>query len=177
MTRLAVMAVFESPDRVTRVVGDLQHAGFESTDVSVVFPRSAADGSVALAHDARTDTAEGGMGAGGAFGGTLGLLLGIVAMSIPGLGLVAIAGPIVGALVGVAAGAAVGGLAGTLVSLGVPAAEAERYEGSVRGGGVLVAVHAADSARAERAQEILDRCGGLDIILTSEEWPRTGVTG
>jgi hypothetical protein len=175
MTKLAVMAVFDSPDRVSRVIGYLQHAGFESTDVSVVFPRNDTDGSGAA--DACTKAAEGGMGAGGAFGGTLGLLLGIVAMTIPGLGLVAIAGPIVGALVGAAAGAAVGGLAGTLISLGVPAAEAERYEGSVRGGSVLVAVHAADPASAGRARDILSQSGGLDMIVTREDWPRTGVTG
>ena len=49
------------------------------------------------------------MAAGGALGGTLGLLAGVGALAIPGLGPFIAAGPIMGALAGLGVGGAVGG--------------------------------------------------------------------
>jgi hypothetical protein len=56
-----------------------------------------------------------GVAAGGAIGGTLGLLAWIGALAIPGIGPFVAAGPIMGALAGLGVGGAVGGLIGALV--------------------------------------------------------------
>ena len=61
-----------------------------------------------------------GASAGGALGGTIGLLAGIGALAIPGLGPFIAAGPIIAALSGGAIGAGVGGLTGGLIGLGIP---------------------------------------------------------
>lgn len=63
----------------------------------------------------------------------LGLLAGIGALAIPGVGpLVAPAGPIMAALSGAAVGAAIGGIGGALIGMGIPEYEAKQYETKIR---------------------------------------------
>ena len=107
-------------------------------------------------------------------GGALGLLAGIGAIAIPGLGPFIAAGPIMGALAGVGAGGAVGGLIGALTGMGVPEYEAKRYEGRVRNGGVLLSVHCDTSQQITRAKEVLKRTGADDVASSSEEAVGTG---
>ena len=60
-------------------------AGFRQEDISVLFPAN--EGTKDFAHEKNTKAPEGaatGVGAGGAIGGTLGLLVGIGALTIPG---------------------------------------------------------------------------------------------
>ena len=109
-----------------------------------------------------------GVAGGGLLGGTIGLLAGIGALAIPGLGPFIAAGPLMAALSGAAAGAAVGGITGALIGLGIPEIEAKRYEGKVRGGNLLVAVHVDDGNEQKRAEEILKRAGAQDVSTTSE---------
>src|SRR6185295_19443066 len=98
-----------------------------------------------------------GVGAGGALGGTLGLLVGIGALAIPGLGPLIAAGPILAALSGAAAGAAVGGITGALIGMGIPELEAKQYEGKIRGGNILLSIHVDDAGERARAKKILER--------------------
>jgi uncharacterized membrane protein len=71
-------------------------------------------------------------------------------------------------LSGVAAGAAVGGISGALVGMGIPENEARSYEGRVRAGNVLVAVHTDSPTEQRVARDILDRVGAHDIDVTNE---------
>ena len=66
-------------------------------------------------------------------------------------------------LTGVGVGAAVGGLTGALVGLGIPEFEAKRYEGLVRGGRILLSVHADDPDWRSKATAILEATGAEDI--------------
>lgn len=106
-------------------------------------------------------------------GGTLGLLLGLGAIAIPGLGPFIAAGPIMAALAGAGVGGAVGTLTGALVGLGVPEYEAKRYETFLNAGGSLLSVHADDREWAARARDILDRFGAKGIDKTTEAPSRT----
>ena len=81
-----------------------------------------------------------GVGVGGVVGGTLGLLAGIGALAIPGVGPLIAAGPIIASLAGMGVGGAIVGLVGALVGLGIPEYEAKLYDGRVRDGGVLLSV-------------------------------------
>jgi len=153
----------------SRIVTDLEGAGFTEDDISLLMPDR--DGSHDFAHERSTKAPEGaaaGVSAGGAIGGTLGLLAGIGTLAIPGLGPFIAAGPIMAALSGAAVGAAVGGVTGALVGLGVPEYEAKRYEGKIKGGNVLVSVHAENSDQAKTAKEIFERDGGEDIATSGE---------
>jgi len=102
-------------------------------------------------------------------GGTLGLLAGIGALAIPGVGPFIAAGPIMGALAGLGVGGAVGGLVGALVGMGIPEYEAKRYEGRVKEGGVLLSVHCDTSEEITRAKGILKGTGANDIASAGEE--------
>jgi len=69
---------------------------------------------------------------------------------------------------GAATGAAVGGLTGALVGLGIPEIEAKAYEGKIRGGNVLIAVHTEDRETQRAAEEILKNAGAHHVAATNE---------
>jgi hypothetical protein len=103
------------------------------TDVNV-------DRAGAAAEDAGHVDAGRGLVAGGIFGGLTGLLVGLGALAIPGLGPIIAAGPLAGAITGILAGGATGGIAGALLDAGVPDEHATALAGRVAGGDVLVSV-------------------------------------
>src|SRR6266550_298314 len=166
----AVFGIFPSRSQAEPAVDALMAAGYQREDVSVLAPDQRA--SHELATEKNTKAPEGtatGATAGGAIGGTLGLLAGIGALAIPGLGPFIAAGPIMGALAGVGAGAATGGLIGALVGMGMPEYEAKRYEGRVKDGGILISVHCDDSAWVDKAKDLLKRAGAEDISSAGEK--------
>lgn len=158
-------------DRVTAetIVDQLKASGFGDNDLSVLFPDK--QGTRDFAHEHNTKAPEGavaGVGAGGALGGTLGLLAGIGALAIPGLGPFIAAGPLVAALSGAAVGAAAGGLTGALIGMGIPEIEAKMYEGKVKGGNLLVAVHTENAEQQKVAERIFKSHKAEDISTLSE---------
>jgi uncharacterized protein (TIGR02271 family) len=118
------------------------------------------------------DTAKG-AGIGAAIGGLGGLLLGLGALAIPGIGPVVAAGPIVAALTGAGVGAVTGGIIGALVDLGIPEESAHIYAESVRRGNILVAAQVADD-RVDAATRIMEREGLIDIEHESASWRSSG---
>jgi hypothetical protein len=165
----AVYGIFASRERAEMCIETLNRAGFQNPDISVLMADRTATGQIAT--EKHTKAPEGtatGATAGGVIGGTLGLLAGIGALAIPGVGPFIAAGPIMGTLAGLGAGAAAGGLIGALLGMGVPEYEAKRYEGRVKDGGILVSVHCANSEREDVAKEKLKECGAEDISSASE---------
>src|SRR5687767_11632608 len=164
-----VIGILEDQIQAENVVTQLQGAGFAGNDISVLFPDKR--GTKDFAHEHNTKAPEGavaGVAGGGVVGGTIGLLAGIGALAIPGLGPFIAAGPLMAALSGAAAGAAIGGITGALIGLGIPEIEAKKYEGKLKGGNILVAVSVATSEQVNRAKEILRREGADDISSTTE---------
>jgi len=88
--------------------------GFSPNNISVLFRTKT--GTRDFAHEQHTKAPEGAARRFwqrcGAYGGSLGRMLGSGALAIPGLGPFIAAGPIMAALAGAGAGAAAGGLAG-----------------------------------------------------------------
>jgi len=171
--KLSVLGLFHDQETLGRAVETLQTAGFPTTDISVLMPRSQSDR--LFAHEHHTKAPEGattGAVAGGVIVGALGLLVGLGVLAIPGLGALVVAGPIVGALTGIGAGGTVGGIAGALVGMGIPEYEAKRYEEFVEEGGILMSVHCDDEAAAHRARGILDGFGATGIDKMREEHVR-----
>ena len=165
----AVMCIVQNQNQAESVVGQLQSAGFANSDISVLFPNKS--GTKDFAHEHNTKAPEGaiaGAGAGGVLGGALGLLAGIGALAIPGLGPFIAAGPLLAALSGAAAGATVGGITGALIGMGIPEIEAKRYEGKIKGGNLLISVHTETSDEQKRAETIFKTARAEDICSTSE---------
>jgi hypothetical protein len=173
----AAFGLYRNRQHVEQGVDALLNAGFRNEDISVLLPEN--EGTKDFAHEKHTKAPEGaatGAGTGMAVGGTLGLLAGIGALAIPGLGPFIAAGPIMGALAGLGAGGAVGGLIGALVGMGIPEYEAKRYEGRIKTGGVLLSVHCDTSDEITRAKDVLKRTGAEDISSTGEEGVGAGTT-
>ena len=169
MANTAVFGIY--PDRLSteNAVAALKEAQFRNTDISVLFPEN--EGTKDFAHVKNTKAPEGattGASSGAVIGGTLGWLVGIGALAIPGLGPFIAAGPLLAALAGVGAGGVVGGLTGALIGMGIPEYEAKRYEGRVKGGGVLLSVHSDNSDWTRRAKQILEETGAQDISSAGE---------
>ena len=165
----AVFGIYHTRNQAELIVDRLLASGFSHADISVLLQDSAS--SEDFAHDKNTKAPEGtttGVATGGAIGGTLGLLAGIGALVIPGLGALVAAGPIMAALAGLGVGGAVGGLIGALIGMGIPEDEAQRYEGRIKAGGVLLSVHCATSAEIARARDLLKRNGAEDVLLAGE---------
>ncbi len=165
----SVIGIVETQIQAERIVDQLQAAGVASGDISVLFPDKR--GSKDFAHEHNTKAPEGavvGVGAGGVVGGTLGLLAGIGALAIPGVGPLIAAGPLLATLSGVAAGAAVGGVAGGLIGLGVPEFEAKSYEGKIRTGNILMAVRPDNGETEKPAKQIFEAHDAHDIAVTGD---------
>lgn len=164
-----VIGIVDGEVQAENIVQRLGQQGFANADISAIFPDK--HGSRDFAHEHNTKAPEGavvGVTSGGVLGGALGLLAGIGALAIPGLGPFIAAGPLMAALSGAAAGAAVGGVAGALIGMGIPEIEAKKYEGKLRGGNILIAAHVDNSEEEARAEEVFRREGAHDISSTSE---------
>lgn len=166
----AVFGIYATPATAENGVDHLLTLGFANSAISVLLPDD--ETTRAFAHEKKTKAPEGtaaGVATGGIIGGTLGLLAGVGALAIPGIGPLIAAGPIVGALAGLGAGGAVGGIVGALVGMGIPEYEAKRYEGAVKDGGTLLSVHCDTSERVDLAKQALQDTGARDIASAGEE--------
>lgn len=142
-----IVGVFHNEDEAIRAIEGLKQQGYPSEDISVI-AKDRAD-LKAVEEETGTKAPEGlatGAAAGGMLGGVTGLLVGIGALTIPGVGPIIAAGPIAATLAGAAVGAGAGGLVGGLIGLGIPEEEAKQYDDYVRKGNILVLVRS-DSGR------------------------------
>ncbi len=104
------------------------------------------------------DNISDGVISGGVLGGIAGLLIGAGSMIIPGLGIIAAAGPITGLL----SGAVTGGVVGGLIDLGIPESKSRQYESDVRRGKVLFSMKT-DEDKVNRITSILRNSGASNI--------------
>lgn len=166
---IAVFGIYRDRASAENAVDRFRAEGFRNEDISVLMQDNV--GTKDFAHQKETKAPEGtttGVVAGGAIGGTLGLLAGIGALAIPGLGPFIAAGPIMGALAGLGSGGLVGGIIGALVGMGIPEYEAKRYEGRIKEGGILFSVHCDDGNWAKKAKALLNETGAEQISSTGE---------
>lgn len=147
----------------------LRGAGFRAADISVLQPETPGTKDIGVENATKSpEGAAAGGAAGAVTGGVLGWLVGIGALAIPGVGPFIAAGPIMAALAGMGAGAALGGASGALVGLGIPEYEAQRYEGRIKSGGILLSVHCDDSDWTAKAKTLLKNADFEDISSSGE---------
>lgn len=145
------VGVFSSRQDAEKALSELRDSGFPMQKVSVVARDSNQTSEIAGVgvgdhlNDSKTaDDAKTGAVAGGALGGLTGLLVGVSALAIPGVGPLALAGVTATAIATTLSGGAIGAVAGTIIggltSLGIPEEQAKVYNDRVSGGGYLVMV-------------------------------------
>jgi hypothetical protein len=117
-----------------------------------------------------------GAGLGGTVGALGALWLAVEAVTVPVIGPIVAAGPLVATLVGAAGGAAVGGVVGGLVELGVPEREAELYAEALRRGGAMLVVQT-DEADDQTVVDVLGRFEPVDLDRRAEQWRKRGWSG
>lgn len=157
-------------DRISLVASD-QEGRYSSAlnsddDVASDLPRDEVAG----------DNVAGGAATGAVVGGLGGLLLGLGALAIPGIGPAIAAGPLVSAVVGAGVGAAVGGLVGALINAGVPEEQAGYYAEGVRRGGTLVTVEAPDE-QVDEVVRAMERHDPINVDERASTWRQEGWTG
>jgi hypothetical protein len=155
----AVIAVFDSHERAEEIVKDLQRSGFDMKKLSIIGKGfHSEEQPVGFYTTGERVKFWGGTGA--LWGGLWGLLVGAAFFWIPGVGPLAVGGPLVAILVGALEGAVVvGGLSAfgaVLYSLGVPKESILQYETAVKADKFLVIAHG-DAAEVERARSIMER--------------------
>jgi uncharacterized membrane protein len=134
-----VVGVYETEQEAIIAIEDLVKQGYNKQDICVIGQdlknvNHIADETGTVAEE----SAATGALAGGTLGGLTGLLVGVGALAIPGVGPIIAAGPIASSLIGAVAGAGLGGLTGALIAIGIPDDEAEYYGNSVKEGKILV---------------------------------------
>jgi len=162
MAQRTFSRMYDNYDDAKAVVNNVEAAGVPHSDISLVANADAHGRSdTSTTHDATGTGAGTGAVAGTVLGGGAGLLAGIGALAIPGVGPVIAAGWLVATLAGAGVGAAAGGLVGSLTGAGVSKDEADVYAEGVKRGGSLVTVRA-DEADAARIESILAQRGSTD---------------
>ena len=176
MTR-TITALFDDYDDAVDAVRRLKQAGIPDAQMSVVSGSEKHRSSTRSDRDDDT-VSDAGKGAaiGGAIGGGAGLLAGLGMLAIPGLGPVVAAGWLASTLAGLAAGATTGGLIGALVDTGLSEDEAHAYAEGIRRGGTMVSVRV-DDALAQRAIDILDNEGTVNMNQRTAQWRNEGWSG
>lgn len=165
----AVIGTVDTRAQAEQVVVELQKLGFTASDISVLFPDRKGTNDFAIEQGTKApEGAAAGAGTGGLLGGALGLLAGIGALAIPGLGPFIAAGPIIATLSGAAVGAGVGGLTGALIGMGIPEIEAKLYEGKVKSGKMLIAVHTDDAHQQKQAKAVFELADAKDVATMAE---------
>jgi hypothetical protein len=144
---VSTYAIYPSMSAVHTGADALKAAGFRHTDISVLY----------------SDDAVAGAATGATVVVLLGYLAGIGALTLPGIGPLLAAGPILGALAGIGAAGATRGLIDALAGLGIPPDEAQRYEGRLRQGGILLSAYCDNGEWASGAKQILNETGAEHV--------------
>ncbi len=168
-----VVGLYDRFEDAQAAVRDLIDHGFKREDISLI----ASDANGEFTHQLDQQGNATGQkskvgkdaGIGAVVGGLGGLLIGLGALAIPGVGPVIAAGPIAGLLGGGAVGAAAGGLVGALTKSGVPQEQAQYYAEGVRRGGVLVTANTPDD-QMQQAVDIMNMHNPVDVDRRVSDW-------
>jgi len=156
----SVYCLASSEPQANEILTHLRNLRFSSSEISVLL-KDKETKNISVKEDAIRGARKGGIA-----GGVLGALAGLTALSIPAVGPLLAAGPLLGAFGGAAVGGVVGGLAGgsgALTHIGIPEEHTPRIEEKIHDGAILIAVHSNDPARLDRALRVFKSSGAEDI--------------
>jgi hypothetical protein len=161
----AVYCLAKSEEQADAILTHLRNLNFRSSEVSILL-KDEFTKNISVKEDVVRGAEKGSL-----VGGALGALAGLTALTIPVVGPILAAGPIVAAIGGAAVGGVVGGLAGgsgALTRMGVPKDAAPRLEQMLDEGGIFIVVHSKESAKLDTALRVF-KSSGADEIYAAED--------
>lgn len=160
-----VVAIFDDYSHAETAARQVKDRGLRTDDISIVARQGDNDqnesgrATATMGTKPRVnDNISDGVVTGGILGGLAGLLIGAGSMAIPGLGIIAAAGPITGLL----SGAVTGGIVGGLVDLGIPENRSRQYETDIKAGKVLFSMKT-DEDKIDDIGSILRNNGAVSV--------------
>lgn len=167
-----IAAIFDSYSSAESAARQINDRGLKTDDISIIAKQGdEAEGNnytMGIGNDLnmstgtdirrKNDNISDGVVTGGILGGLAGLLIGAGSMVIPGLGIIAAAGPITGLL----SGAVTGGIVGGLVDLGIPENKSKQYETDIKAGKVLFSMRT-DEDKVDQIASILRNNGAVSV--------------
>ncbi|NLK98320.1 general stress protein [Defluviitalea saccharophila] len=151
-----VIALFDTRQDAENAAYELRSQNLRMDDISIVAKDGAENNTEG--DQMTNDNISDGVTTGSVLGGLAGLLIGAGSFVVPGLGVIAAAGPIAGLL----SGAITGGIVGGLIDLGIPESATPRYEQGLREGKVILTTKATDE-NVDAVTDILKNFGGFDV--------------
>jgi uncharacterized membrane protein len=159
-----IVALFNNNTHAEKAARDIKDRGLRTADISIIAKQDEEQGrgtaTMGTGTKAANDNISDGVVTGGILGGLAGLLIGAGSMVIPGLGIIAAAGPITGLL----SGAVTGGIVGGLVDLGIPESKRRQYETDIRAGKILFSMKTDDDKIDDIASTL--RSDGAESVDT-----------
>ena len=152
-----VIGVFTNRDQCEKAIRTMRARGFQDNEISVVARGQQGQPGGRGDQEAGADVSEG-VTWGGALGGIAGLLAGVGALAMPGIGPIVAAGPLAATL----GGALTGGVAGGLLDLGIPENRGRFYEEELKKGRMLAVVQT-DTSRIDEAAQLLRDNGATNV--------------
>lgn len=171
-----IVGLFDTLTEAQGAVQELVNKGFSRDTISIAANNAAGEYTQSTTSSEEWSGTATGAATGATIGGIGGLLVGLGALAIPGVGPIVAAGPLIAALTGAGIGAVAGGLIGALTDIGVPEEEAGYYAEGVRRGGTLVTINAEDNM-ADKAIDILEDHNAVDVEQRASSWKQSGWTG
>ena len=167
MKENTAIAIFNSHHAAEEAVRQLQNEGFDMKKLSIIGKDYETEDQVVGFYNTGDRVKY--WGKMGAFwGGLWGMLFGAALFWVPGIGLLAIGGPIVswliGALEGAVVVAGVSALGAALYSIGIPKDSIVSYETALKGGKFLLVAHGTTDD-VNRAKELLQASGADDLTV------------
>ncbi|MFZ5986502.1 MAG: hypothetical protein ACOYWZ_05160 [Bacillota bacterium] len=165
-----IVAIFDNHSSAENAAQQIKDQGLRTNDISIVARQgdegnkgndlTMGAGNMATGTNTRAinDNISDGVVTGGILGGLAGLLIGAGSMAIPGLGIIAAAGPITGLL----SGAVTGGIVGGLVDLGIPENRSRQYETDIKAGKTLFSMKT-DDDKIDQVASILRNNGAVSV--------------
>ncbi|MDO8685621.1 MAG: hypothetical protein Q7J78_03010 [Clostridiales bacterium] len=166
-----ITAVFDSVSQAEIAARQIKEKGFEPGDISIVAKNRSENKPAGIVGDSEIsenlseidkskvkDNISDGVVTGGVLGGLTGLLIGAGSMAVPGLGIIAAAGPVAGLLSGMVTGGIVGGL----IDLGIPEKRGRQYETDINAGKTLFSMKA-ENAKIDEIAAILRKNGAVSV--------------
>src|SRR5262245_31788821 len=160
-----VYCLASTEPQANEILTHLRNLGFTSSEISILL-KTKDTRNITVKEDAIRGATTGGIA-----GGILGALAGLTVLTVPVLGPLLVAGPIISALGGAAVGSVVGGLAGgsgALARIGIPERDCPRLEQKVQDGAILIAVHSSDPVRLDKALRLFKSSGADEIYCADD---------